>query len=89
MYYSPAFHVKGVPADRRTPTDSVYPVKAEQKKRSIIMENFFNSLTAVNDAVNTFVWVKLGLWLLIAVGVIMTVSPVSYTHLTLPTICSV
>lgn len=38
------------------------------------MENFFNSLTAVNDAVNTFVWVKLGLWLLIAVGVIMTVS---------------
>ena len=37
------------------------------------MEEFFAKLTAVNDVVNTFVWVRIGLVLLIGAGVIMTV----------------
>ncbi len=37
------------------------------------MENFFAKLTEVNDVINTFVWTKTGVWLLVAVGIIMTV----------------
>lgn len=37
------------------------------------MEQFFEKLTSVNDVINTFVWVQIGLVLLIGVGVIMTV----------------
>lgn len=39
----------------------------------IKMQGIFNVLTNVNDAVNTFIWSKLGLWLLIATGVLLTV----------------
>lgn len=37
------------------------------------MQGFLETLTGVNDAVNTFIWSKLGLWLLIATGVLLTV----------------
>ena len=37
------------------------------------MEQFLNGLSAVNDVINTFVWVQVGLVLLIGVGVIMTI----------------
>lgn len=35
--------------------------------------NFFETLTNINDAVNDFVWVKLGLILLLGTGLLMTV----------------
>lgn len=34
---------------------------------------FFDTLTEVNDVVNTFVWSKIGLWILIFTGILMTV----------------
>lgn len=37
------------------------------------MDNFFSVLTDVNNAVNDFVWVKIGLILLIGTGILMTV----------------
>ena len=37
------------------------------------MEKFLDNLTSFNDVVNTFVWTKVGVWLLIAVGIILTV----------------
>lgn len=37
------------------------------------MESFFKQLTEINDAVNSFVWVKIGLVLLLGTGVLMTV----------------
>ena len=37
------------------------------------MEAFFEKVTAVNSVINDFVWVKIGLILLIATGVLMTV----------------
>lgn len=37
------------------------------------MEAFFNVLTDVNNAINSFVWTKVGLWLLIVTGILMTV----------------
>ena len=37
------------------------------------MEAFFNKLTEINSVINDFVWVKIGLILLIATGVLMTV----------------
>lgn len=37
------------------------------------MEQFFESVAKVNDAINGFVWTKTGVWLLMAVGIIMTV----------------
>lgn len=37
------------------------------------MNEFMNTLTSVNDAINTFVWVKFGLVMLIGTGVLMTV----------------
>lgn len=33
---------------------------------------FFENLASLNDVVNTFVWTKIGVWLLIAAGVTMT-----------------
>ena len=36
------------------------------------MEQFLNKLTEINDAINGFVWVKIGLILLIGTGIIMT-----------------
>ena len=38
------------------------------------MEQFFDKLTQINDAINGFVWVKIGLVLLIGAGVIMTLA---------------
>lgn len=37
------------------------------------MQGFLETLTGINDAVNTFIWSKLGLWLLIATGILLTV----------------
>ena len=37
------------------------------------MSDFLTNLTNINDAVNTFVWVKIGLFLLIGTGILMTV----------------
>ena len=37
------------------------------------MEAFFNKLADVNSVINDFVWVKIGLILLIAPGILMTV----------------
>ena len=36
------------------------------------MANFIEQLTKINDAINTFVWVKIGLVLLIGSGILMT-----------------
>lgn len=36
--------------------------------------SFLDTITSVNNAVNTFVWTNLGLWLLIGVGIILTVA---------------
>ena len=36
------------------------------------MEQFIERITTVNDAINSFVWVQIGLVLLIGVGVVMT-----------------
>ncbi len=38
------------------------------------MEQFLEKLTDVNNVINSYVWTRIGLWLLIAVGVIMTVA---------------
>ena len=37
------------------------------------MDGFLDKLAEFNDMVNSFVWTKVGVWLLIAVGLIMTV----------------
>ena len=37
------------------------------------MEQFIERITTVNDAINSFVWVQIGLVLLIGVGVVMTI----------------
>ncbi len=37
------------------------------------MDKFFATLTDVNNVINTFIWTKTGVWLLVAVGIIMTV----------------
>ena len=42
-------------------------------REKITMNEFMNTLTSVNDAINTFVWVKFGLVMLIGTGVLMTV----------------
>jgi AGCS family alanine or glycine:cation symporter len=36
------------------------------------MEQFLENLTNINDAINSFVWVKIGLFLLIGTGILMT-----------------
>ena len=37
------------------------------------MESFMDGLTHVNDTINTFVWVQIGLVLLIGAGVLLTI----------------
>ena len=37
------------------------------------MENFVDKLAEYNDIVNGFVWTKVGVWLLIATGILMTI----------------
>lgn len=46
------------------------------------MQAFFDTLASVNDTINSFVWTKVGLWLLIATGILMTVLTVFFqvTH---------
>ncbi|MBQ9887602.1 MAG: sodium:alanine symporter family protein [Lachnospiraceae bacterium] len=34
--------------------------------------SFFEQLTSVNDVINTFIWTKIGVWLLIGSGIILT-----------------
>ena len=36
------------------------------------MSNFIEKVTSINDVINGFVWVKIGLILLIGTGVLMT-----------------
>lgn len=38
------------------------------------MEKFFESVASINNVINDFVWVKLGLFLLIGTGILMTVA---------------
>ena len=38
------------------------------------MDSFINNVAEVNDMVNDFVWTKVGVWLLIAAGLILTIS---------------
>ena len=47
------------------------------------MEQFLNGLAKVNDVINTFIWTKTGVWLLVGVGIIMTVLTLFFqvTHL--------
>ena len=37
------------------------------------METFFEKLSEINSAINDFVWVKIGLILLLGAGVLLTV----------------
>ena len=37
------------------------------------MDGFLDNVAQVNDAVNDFVWAKVGVWLLIAVGLLLTI----------------
>ena len=39
---------------------------------SIFMGSFIETITQINDAVNSFVWVKIGLFLLIGTGILLT-----------------
>ena len=34
---------------------------------------FMETLTQINDAINSFVWTKTGVWLLVGVGIVMTI----------------
>ena len=47
------------------------------------MEEFLKAVTNVNDVINTFVWTKTGVWLLVGVGIIMTLVTCCFqvTHL--------
>lgn len=47
------------------------------------MENFFENLASINDAINGFIWVKIGLVILIGTGLLMTVATGCFqiTHL--------
>lgn len=38
------------------------------------MENFFENLASINDAINGFIWVKIGLVILIGTGLLMTAA---------------
>ncbi len=38
------------------------------------MEGFIQKIAEINDILNSFIWTKVGVWLLIAVGVILTFS---------------
>ena len=37
------------------------------------MAEYFENLAKYNDVVNSFVWTKVGVWLLIATGILMTI----------------
>ena len=37
------------------------------------MGNFIDTLTKYNDTINGIVWTKVGVWLLIATGILMTI----------------
>ena len=43
-------------------------------KEMSVLEQFFEKLTEINDAINGFIWVKIGLILLIGTGILLTVS---------------
>ena len=43
-----------------------------RRKERIRMENFLTTLAEINDKINAFIWVKIGLVLLIGTGVLMT-----------------
>lgn len=44
----------------------------QNRKERIRMENFFTTLAEINDKINAFIWVKIGLVLLIGTGILMT-----------------
>ena len=44
----------------------------QNRKERIRMENFFTTLAGINDKINAFIWVKIGLVLLIGTGILMT-----------------
>ena len=44
-----------------------------KQKAGTTMEQFLENLTGINDAINSFVWVKIGLILLIGSGILLTV----------------
>ncbi len=47
------------------------------------MKAFIDALTNVNDVINTFVWTKTGVWLLVGTGILMTVLTLFFqvTHI--------
>ena len=49
------------------------------------------TLTSILNTLSSFIWGPVTLVLLLGVGIYLSLGlrPVSYTHLTLPTICSV
>ena len=44
----------------------------QNRKERIHMEDFFTTLAEINDKINAFIWVKIGLVLLIGTGILMT-----------------
>ena len=44
----------------------------QNRKERIRMEDFFTTLAEINDKINAFIWVKIGLALLIGTGILMT-----------------
>ena len=44
----------------------------QRRKERIRMENFLTTLAEINDKINAFIWVKIGLVLLIGTGILMT-----------------
>ena len=44
----------------------------QNRKERIRMEDFFTTLAGINDKINAFIWVKIGLVLLIGTGILMT-----------------
>ena len=44
----------------------------QNRKERIRMEDFFTTLAEINDKINAFIWVKIGLVLLIGTGILMT-----------------
>ena len=47
------------------------------------MNDVLKKITEINDVINTFVWVKIGLFLLIGTGIVMTVAikAIQVTHI--------
>ena len=46
--------------------------RTRSRKERIRMENFLTTLAEINDKINAFIWVKIGLVLLIGTGILMT-----------------